>query len=170
MRRTVIISAVAGAIVFLSAAVGPVIYVPERFADAVRFVALAVAGFGIVLEAALVGAVGRLNLHPETQRSVEPLRWIAVAGFGFCIYLGLDMADRIVSDQGLSFRFPLSVFVLTAFIGGVYRLHCNVARLVERAEFTGATVRVVATDTSKPGPDIELNEPEPTPPAEPGGK
>jgi hypothetical protein len=170
MTRTIIYSAAAAAAVFTFSAFVPAVPLSYRAAVAVRAVVLAIAGFSVVIESVLIGNIASLTFHDQTSRAADPLRWIASACFGFCIYIGLDMSDRIIHGESLSFRTPLAFFVLAAFVSGVYRFNANViAPVAKRARDTGATVRIVATDTSKPGPDIELNNPPDQPPTPASG-
>jgi hypothetical protein len=134
---------------------------PRSAEDLIRTAVIAQAGFGVGMMALLTHKVGTLNLHESTAKLGSSLRLIAVAFFGYALYVGFDLMERIRDHASLTWRTPLAATVVTLILIGLVKLNKHIGPIVRAAHAADATVAVKVQDTSKPGPDVDLTPPLP---------
>jgi hypothetical protein len=126
---------------------------PEQ-ADAVRFLVLAQVAFALGQMLQLIADFQGVKVDARDQLTV-PLAMFAIWIFTLSMYVALDVADRMGRD-GISYKSPLA---FVAFGFGIVTLYIFRKRLngaLTRARSSSATAKLTVTDTSKPGPDIDL--------------
>lgn len=131
---------------------------PGRLEDAARFIVIAQSVFGVVLMAAIIDRFNQVTFHPETKRLASPARGHVIAYFGMTLYIAFDMLERIRAHESLSWRVPEGAVILAVSIVSLLKFTFRVKPIIDAAVATDATVKVVATDTSKPGPDVDLED------------
>lgn len=126
----------------------------SRTADAWRVFVMAQAGIALGLLGAIVWQMGLAKISPK-DRLIRPLAMVGCAYFLMTLFIGFELAGRW--NQGhISWRTPLAMaaFFLSDF--GLLLLMLRVGRAVHKSQETGGSVKLTITDTSRPGPDIDL--------------
>lgn len=131
---------------------------PGGLEDAARIIVVGQACFGVVLMAAMIDRFSRMKFHPSTKRLASPCRGHVIAYFGLSLYVAFDMVERIHNHEALSWRVPEGAVIFVVSIISLLKFIYRVKPIVDVAVATDATVKVTATDTSKPGPDLDLEE------------
>lgn len=133
---------------------GPTVVLPAYAANGLRVVVFTAAGFGGAMLALIVSKFYRLRVS-VSDRLVRPCLVLAAGMFASMVFMAAEIATRW-DLHTITWRTPLgtAAFLLIAF--PLLTIKRNLSRALRAAESTGASVRVTLTDTSKPGPDVDL--------------
>jgi cytochrome bd-type quinol oxidase subunit 2 len=131
---------------------------PGQLEDAARLLVIAQATFCVVLMSSLIQQFTRVTFHDSTRKLATPARMHVVVYFGLTLYVAFDMLERIHHDQPVSWRVPHGCVLFILSVISLLKFRARFNPIVKAAVETDATVKVTASDTSKLGPDVDLEE------------
>jgi hypothetical protein len=134
--------------------------VPNHVADLIRVVVLAQAGIALGFMFRIVLYFYQAKLD-KNDRLLYPTATVCMIYVGCVFYIAADLASRLDFDGKhfntfMTWRTPLAFVLFGASDIALYVLKVRLSGMIGRAIGEGATVKVTMTDTSKPGPDIDL--------------
>jgi hypothetical protein len=124
------------------------------WSDCWRLIAMGQAGFSL-------GLLGFIFFHfmqariDKADSFIRPIMLVAIAYFLLTLFVGLELAS-LLGVAWVTWRTPLAFVAFGLSDIGLSMLLVRFRLIARRVHDTDATVRIAITDTSKPGPDIDL--------------
>lgn len=124
--------------------------------NTIRVVVLGKIAFGISLMCLILVDLAGLKFDQQDE-IIWPIRMFIVSTSISWLFAAYVIWSRFGTGY-ITWRIPLGIF--TYLIGDIalVRIYFQIRHWVIRATQTGATVKIDAVDTSKPGPNISLTE------------
>lgn len=129
---------------------------PRGFADAWRVVSMTLAGFALGAIWLIGFRFSKLNFD-DRDKLRSPLAWVGFSYFLVTAYIGTDLASRF-GENRITWRTPYSFAAYLTMLVSIKILSRRLRHALRRADQRHARVKLTITDTSTPGPDIDLTD------------
>ena len=122
--------------------------------DIFRVVSMGLCGLTLGFLWFISSAFRSLNID-QNDRLIRPLSGVALSYFLLTLFSGLDMLSRFGTNY-MTWRMPVASAAFLISTVSLWVLLNRIRYIARRAQQTNSTVKITVSDTSKPGPDIDL--------------
>lgn len=129
--------------------------VPQPVADGCRVMYFALAGITGGLMAFVLWEFHKVRIDPS-DRFLRPLGRVGL-GLFLCVTFMAAAITEHMGESLLTWKTPYAIVACVVVVVGLGQLLFSLRKVSGNAKDTDATVRMTLTDTSKPGPDIDLD-------------
>jgi hypothetical protein len=130
------------------------IHTSRFIADSWRIVAFTLAGATLGFLVLILYKFNRLRMSRDDELG-RLAAWLAVSHFLLVLFSALEVVNR-VGNPVITYRTPLAFVAFVIGFPVMWKIKRRLSEAMILAKKTDASIKLTITDTSKPGPDVDL--------------